>query len=171
MDEYAPGVSDLFAQSEIADAGRALPIRCRRPYVVVAGSAAACSCVQAVIGEDYHIIPVLDGKRVLPLLRSMRHLLLIVVDDGLASVGAPELFARLAGEPELARRHSFVYLTSGARRFDLEFAWHLELLHVNVVHIPTPHSDLLDSVTCAARHARLRALGGMAIRDSYIGAP
>lgn len=171
MDDFAPSASDLSPEPEMADTGCALPIPCRRPHVLLAGSVAACARVRAVIGDDYHAIPILDGQRVLRLLRSLRHLLVIVVDDDLAGMDAPALFARLAGKPELARRHSFVYLTSGTRRFDVEFAWHLELLHVTVVHIPAPQSDLLDSVTSAARYARLRALDGAAIRGGHIGAP
>lgn len=158
MDDLTPSATDLFAVPDAAHVKRAFPAVNRHPHVLLTGSHAACARVRAAIGGDYHVIPVLDGQRALHLLRAMRHLLLIVAGDDLLSLDAPGLFALLAKEPDMAARHSYVYLTSGTRRFDVAFAWHLELLRVTVVHIPAPQHDLLEQVACAARHARLHAL-------------
>lgn len=166
MDGLTPNTLSLAEEPEAWQVPRARRAVNSRPHVLLTGaSATVLAQVRAAIGDDYAVLAVPDGRRALRVLRCIRHLLLVVACDDLLSMDAPGLFARLAADPELASRHTCVYLTSGLRHFDVTFAWHLELVHATVIHVPTAELDLLDSVATAARHARFQALVGSQIGE------
>lgn len=142
----------------------------RRPHILLTGGNRSDRAhVRAAMEDDCHIIAVPDGRRALRLLRSIRHLLLVVAGDDLLSLDAPGLFEQLAKEPEMALRHSYVYLTAGSRHFGPAFAWQLELLRVTVVHMPAAQCELHEQVTSAARYTRLHALGAAAPLNEWLG--
>lgn len=159
MDGLTPAAHRLSDQPESTLGIWGLSSAGRRPHILLTGANRADRAqVRAAIEDEYHVLTVPDGRRALRLLRSIRHLVLVVAGDDLLDFDAPGLFERLAREPEMALRHAYVYLTAGSRRFGPTFAWQLEMFRVAVVHMPTPQHDLLEQLTCAARYSRLHAL-------------
>jgi CheY-like chemotaxis protein len=104
----------------------------------------------ALEDAGYQVSEAAEGMAALRLLRSTRERMVVLLDLMMPGLDGAGVLGAVAGDHQLATKHSYILVTANTRTLTLAFANLLSNLHVPTLRKPFDIDDLLKAVARAS---------------------
>ena len=115
----------------------------------------------ALTEEGYEVLDASDGLAALAILQAVSAPLVVLTDHVMPRLDGPGLLAAAAGDPLLASRHVYLYMSGRTHPPSPDFAQVLDTLQVVRIRKPLKLPHLLVIIAAAAQRLPGRTQGGV----------